>query len=116
MTNSARATVEKLFAALADRDLEAVGSVYGDDAELVRYDGVAKGRDEIQAFYGRYLTNHKGYELDQIVDFRAVDDVALWDAMVKTDAGILMTYHVAIVDNENRLVRHVPTVRGYWGQ
>ena len=43
-------------------------------------------------------------------------DVVLWDAMVTTDAGKLLTYDVAIVDDEGAIVRHVPTIRGYWGK
>ncbi len=115
MSNDARATVEKLLAALAEGDLDTVAALYAHDAELVRYDGAAKGPAEIQAFYERYLANHGRYDLEQIVDFRAVDDVVIWDALVDTDAGQLMSYDVAILDDTGRIARHVPAIRGYFG-
>jgi len=115
MSHDARTTVEELLAALAVGDLDTVGSLYADDAELVRYDGAARGRSEIQAFYTGYLANHGRYELDRIVDFRAVDDVVLWDALVTTDEGKLMSYDVAILDDAGLILRHVPAIRGYWG-
>ena len=40
----------------------------------------------------------------------------IWDALVSTDEGMLMTYDVVILDDEGRITRHVPTIRGYWGR
>ena len=115
MAEGARDLVERLYAALHGRDLDAVRSLYASEGELVRYDGVARGAEDIAGFYGRYLDNHGSYELDQIVEFRAIDDVVIWDALVRTDEGVLMTYDVAILDDSGRFVRHVPAIRGYWG-
>ena len=115
MSEGARELIERLHAGLEGRDLATVVSLYSADAELVRYDGAARGPEEIGAFYGRYLDNHGTYILDQIVEFRSIDDVVLWDAMVNTDEGVLMTYDVAILDDDGLIVRHVPTMRGYWG-
>lgn len=112
----ARAMVEQLYGVLGTGVLEELAGVYAPDAELVRYDGAARGRDEIQEFYGRYLSNHGSYLLRDITQFRAFDDVVLWDAVVETDAGSLMTSDVAIVANDGRIARHVPAIRGYWGQ
>lgn len=111
-----RAIVDELHRALAARDLDAVRALYAEAAELVRYDGAANGRDQIGSFYGRYLDNHGAYDLRSIDQFRSEDDVVLWDASVDTDEGVLLTFDVAIVDDAGLIVRHVPTVRGYWGQ
>ena len=116
MTIDARAIVDGLHAALGARDLDAALDLYGEDAEIVRYDGSAKGADEIRGFYGRYVENHGRYDLDRIVDFRHVDDVVLWDALVNTNAGVLETYDVVILDDAGKISRHVPGIRGYWGQ
>ncbi len=115
MRNGARALVERLLGALGEGDLDTVGALYAYDAELVRYDGAAKGPLNIQGFYGRYLANHGRYDLEKIVEFRAVDDVVIWDALIDTDAGKLMTYDVVILDGAGRIARHVPAIRGYWG-
>ena len=116
MTEHARLVVEKLHAALGAKDLDAIVSLYADDAELIRYDGAATGRESIREFYDRYLANHGAYDLDRIVEFRAFDDVMLWDAMISADEGMLMTYDVAILDDDGLIERHVPTIRGYWGK
>lgn len=115
MTGRAREIVEQLHAALATVDLDTVASLYAADAELVRYDGAAVGPEEIKAFYGRYLANHGNYELDRIVEFRHFSDVVLWDALISADEGMLMTYDVLIMNDDGLIVRHVPTIRGYWG-
>jgi len=116
MTEQARQIVERLHAALATSDLDTVASVYASESELVRYDGAAIGPEQIREFYERYLANHGTYELDQIVEFRCFDDVVLWDAIVSVDEGMLMTYDVAILDDDGLISRHVPTIRGYWGR
>ncbi len=116
MTTDAHGMVEQLFAALGGGDLGSIGALYAPDAELVRYDGAATGTDEIIGFYERYLANHGHYDLDHIVEFRSFDDVVIWDALVSTDEGMLMTYDVVILDDEGRITRHVPTIRGYWGR
>lgn len=115
METNARGLVEALYDALAGAQLSAIASLYAADAELVRYDGAAKGPDEIGAFFGRYLATHGQYKLDRIVDFRSVDDVILWDAMVETNVGLLMTYDVVILNKDGQILRHVPATRGYWG-
>lgn len=115
MAGDARSVVDRLFEALAARDLDAVAALYASDADVVRYDGAAAGLDEIQVFYGRYLETHGQYSLDQIVQFATVDDVVIWDAMVSTDHGKLLTYDVAILDDAGAIKRHIPTIRGYWG-
>lgn len=111
-----RKIVERLHAGLDAGDLDAVAGLYADDAELVRYDGAARGPAEIRDFYERYLANHGTYTLDRIVEFRAVDDVVIWDALVLTDEGVMMTYDVMILDDDDRIERHVPAIRGYWGR
>ena len=115
MSTDARATVDQLYTAFGAADLDAIVALYADDAVLVRHDGRAHGPAEIRGFWERYLGNHKPYELDHIVAFRHEDDVVLWDAMVTTDAGKLLTYHVAILTADGRFTRHVPLIRGYWG-
>ena len=107
--------VGRLFEALAARDLDAVAALYAPDADVVRYDGAAVGVDEIRTFYERYLENHGQYSLDQIVQFANLDDVVIWDAMVSTDHGKLLTYDVAILDDHGAILRHIPAIRGYWG-
>ena len=116
MADTARALVERLHSALERRDLDVVGALYAPAGEVIGYDGVARGPQEITEFYGRYLDNHGRYELDRIVEFRAIDDMVLWDSMVLTDEGVLMTYDVAILDDAGLIVRHIPAIRGYWGR
>ena len=111
----ANALVDRLYVALAAGDLDAIVSLYDAEAVIVRHDGAVQGADGIRGFWQRYLANHQPYELDQIVAFRAEHDIVLWDAIVTTDAGKLLTYHVATVGADGAMTRHVPLIRGYWG-
>ncbi len=116
MVAHGRTHVEELYAALAASAFERAAELYADDGELVRYDGAARGRPQIREFFERSTANHGSYRLREISQFRAIDDVVLWDALVDTDHGILMTSDVAIVDADGNFARHIPAIRGYWGQ
>ena len=111
----ARAMLDGLYEALASADLDAIVALYAPDAVIVRHDGAVQGHDAIRGFWDRYLANHRPYELDQIVAFRHEHDVVLWDAIVTTDAGKLLTYHVVVLGGDGTIQRHVPLIRGYWG-
>jgi ketosteroid isomerase-like protein len=115
MPADAQALVDQLYAAFAAVDLDAIEALYETDAVIVRHDGSVQGRPEIRAFWERYLSNHQPYELDQIVAFRHEHDIVLWDAIVTTDAGKLLTYHVVVLAEDGAVTRHVPLIRGYWG-
>jgi len=115
MTVDARAMVDRLYEALSRHDAKAVVELYADDAVVVRHDGAVEGRDAIQGFWERYLDHNRPYELDHIVAFRHEHDIALWDAMITTEAGKLLTYDVAVLDDSGAITRHVPLIRGYWG-
>ncbi|TDQ46907.1 nuclear transport factor 2 family protein [Actinorugispora endophytica] len=52
---AARELFRRHTAALAARDLDRVVANYEEDAVIVRFDTVARGRAEIRAFFDRYL-------------------------------------------------------------
>ena len=115
MSIDARSLVDSLYTALSAVDLDALVGLYDADAVIVRHDGSVKGADGVRGFWEQYLSNHRPYVLDQIVAFRHEHDVVLWDAIVTTDAGKLLTYHVVTLDDAGKITRHVPLIRGYWG-
>ena len=106
---------ESYYRALKAKDLPALGALYTEDAEVIRYDGCAKGREEIQEFFKDWIAKYGRIELRSIDDMRQVDDVALWDATVDTKLGLLQTYDVALLGPNGLIRRHVPSVRGFWG-
>lgn len=103
------------YQALSARDLSALVQLYSDDAEVIRYDGSAKGHDQIRKFFESWINRWGHFSLKTIDDMRVVDDLALWDATVDTQLGVLLTYDVVILDADGRIHRHVPSVRGFWG-
>ena len=101
---------------LADGDARRLTMLYADGAEIVRYDGVADTTEAIAEYYRNYLDRHPGIKLNQIDAFRRAGDVLLWDAVLDSDAGVLQTVEVMILDDDGRISRHIPGFRGYWGR
>ena len=109
------AFVDRFYELLMAGDIDGVLGLYSDDAEIVRYDGVADNPGSISAYFRNYLMHHPGFTLRLVDPLREENDVLMWDALVDTDNGTLMTVHVIVFDDDGRVRRHIPGVRGYWG-
>ena len=110
-----RLFVDRYYELLAAGDVDRLAMLYADEAEIVRYDGVARTPGEIHSYFGDYLGKRPGLKLRQIDQLRRAEDVLLWDAMLDSDAGVLQTVEVMILDEDGRIRRHIPGFRGYWG-
>ncbi|MDH3300362.1 MAG: nuclear transport factor 2 family protein [Acidimicrobiia bacterium] len=108
--------VNELTEALAARDVERAIRLYAADAEVVRYEGVAKGTDEIRAFLIGFLSGYERFELISIDQVQRSDDMVVYDSSNETGAGVLQTINVLQLDNDGLITRHVPLIRGYWGK
>jgi ketosteroid isomerase-like protein len=113
--SNAENVVRRYHELLGLGDLQGWLGMYSDDAEIVRYDGVARNRDEFERYFTEHLGRHPGYQLRQIDRIREADDVLMWDALVETEHGVAQFFHVVIRDDDGRFHRHVPGMRGYWG-
>lgn len=113
--SQAETVIARYYELLSQGDLDGVLAMYTDDAEIVRYDGVATTRDELRQYFEGHRARHPGIRLRQIVQVREADDVLMWDALVDTDHGIAQVVHVVILDEDGRFRRHIPGMRGYWG-
>lgn len=107
--------IERYYELLASGDVDELLTMYAEDAEIVRYDGVATTTAELRHYFEQHLERHPGLRLRQIVQVREADDVLMWDALVDTDNGIAQMVHVVILDDDGRFRRHIPGMRGYWG-
>lgn len=116
MPMAGRDLVDTYYARLAEGDVAGLVAMYGDGAEIVRYDGVAGTPQAIGDYFTGFLDRHRAAHLRSIDQWREADDVIMWDALVDTEAGILQTVHVVVVDDDGLIRRHIPGVRGYWGQ
>ncbi|MCP5027256.1 MAG: nuclear transport factor 2 family protein [Actinomycetia bacterium] len=96
-------------------DLHALTEMYSSDAQVVSHSRSAVGRDQIGAMHKRSLENHGRYEVFSIDQFSSAGDLIMWDATVQTEAGLLQTTHVVVLDRDGLIQYHVPGVRGYWG-
>ncbi|MFW2332508.1 nuclear transport factor 2 family protein [Ilumatobacter sp.] len=108
--------VDRFYALLGSGDVDGVVDLYAPDGEIVRYDGVADTRDQIAAYFRGHLGRHPGFSLRSIDQLREADDVLMWDALVDTDHGVLQTMHVVVFTDDGAIHRHIPGLRGYWGQ
>jgi len=108
--------VDRFYTLLESGDVEGVAGLYAADGEVIRYDGVADTPDEIAAYFTDYLGRHPGFALRSVDQLREVDEVVMWDALIDTDNGILQTVHVVVFADDGSIHRHIPGIRGYWGQ
>lgn len=113
--DSATRLIHRLYELLGEGDVERASMLYAPDAEIIRYDGVATSLAEIKAFWSRVLDAFPGAKLHSLDRVRAADDVIMWDALIDTHVGVLQTVDVVIVDDEGRISRHIPGIRGFWG-
>lgn len=96
-------------------DVDALVEYYAADAEVVRFLGVARGRDEIRAYLIGLLGAHQGYELVSLDQFQQSGESLMWEATVNTAAGPLQVYDVLVFNEEGKILRQFPGLQGYWG-
>ncbi len=108
--------VDRFYALLGSGDVDGLVGLYAGDGEVIRYDGVADTPDQIAEYFRDHLGHHPGFTLRSIDQLREADDVLMWDALVDTDHGVLQTVHVVVFDGDGAIHRHIPGIRGYWGQ
>jgi len=115
MEVSGRELVDRFGKLMADGDVESLAYLYAPDAKVVRFQGMASGRDEIKQLLAASREGHGRYDVVSIDQFQHVGDVLMWDATVETRLGPLQTTHVVFLNDEGLILRHVPGIRGYWG-
>ena len=115
MTGPGRALVDEFGSAMATGDVDRLVSLYAPTAQVLSFRTAAVGRDEIRSRYERTLANHGHYLVRSVDQFRDAGALVMWDSTVDTEPGILQTSHVVTLDDDGRIVFHVPQIRGYWG-
>lgn len=110
-----RSLIDRYYELLGACDVAGLTGLYGDGAQIVRFDQVAATSDEIAAFLDAFLRRHRNCSLRSIDQFRETDDIVMWDAMLDTDDGVLQSTHVVVLATDGTIHRHIPHVRGYWG-
>lgn len=106
---------ERRVAALSAGDVDSLVADYADDAEVVRFTGVARGPDEIRAYLVGLLSAHRRFDLISLDQFQETDESLMWEATVDTAAGPLQVYEVLVFNNEGNIWREFPGLHGYWG-
>ncbi len=108
--------VDQYLEALAAGELEAVVGLYSDDARIVSFEGVAEGPEQIRALISEFLSPYDRFDLVSIDQLQATSDLITWDATMETGAGLMQVTNVIVLDGEGKIVRHVPSIRGFWGK
>ncbi len=96
-------------------DVESLVSQYADDAEVVRFLGVARGPAEIRAYLVGLLTAHRSYRLVSLDQMQDSAPSLIWEATVETAAGSVQVYDVLVFNEDGQIWREFPGVQGYWG-
>jgi hypothetical protein len=101
---------------LKNGDVDGALEMYADDAEVIRFLGVARGKAEIGAYLTGYLAASGRFELISLDQFLEADNVVLWEATVDTAVGAAQIYDVVILDDAGLIKREFPGLHGYWGR
>jgi hypothetical protein len=116
MARSSREFVEHILKLRGERQVSELVALYAADAAIVRYEGVARGTEELRAFTTGFLSAHGRFDLVTIDALTECEDVILFDATVETSVGLLQITEVIVLDEHGSIRRHVPGLRGYWGK
>ena len=100
---------------MSNGDTEALLAMFANDAEVVRFPGIARGKDEIRAYLVGLLSAHGRYQMVSLDQVQEGSDSVIWEATVETKAGPLQSYGVMTLDADGKIVRHFPGIQGYWG-
>jgi hypothetical protein len=85
-------------------DLEGLLGQYHEDAVLLRFDRVVRGKDALREHYGAYLATHPRFkELLQVVD---TEDLVSYQAVIEQGEEEHRAYGTILTRGE-RIVRHV---------
>ena len=112
----ARELFDKRMELLSAGDVAGVLEQYADDAEVVRFVGVARGKTEIGAFLTGYLAAHGQFDLISLDQFIETEDAVMWEATVSTANGAARVFDAMLLDESGRIRREFPGVHGYWGR
>ena len=113
---AARELFDRRMELLSAGDIAGLLEQYADDAEVVRFLGVARGKDEIRAYLTGYLAAHGHFDLVSLDQFLETEDAVLWEATVDTANGAARVEDVMILDESGRIRREFPGLHGYWGR
>ncbi len=114
LKQSAMDVIDRYVDALVRGDVDDVLALYADDAEIIRYEGVARGA-AIRPFVEELTASRRDGRLMSIDRLAAGPDTIAWDATIETEHGPLQTSDVFVLSESGTIRRHVPTLRGYWG-
>ena len=116
MTTRGTELIDSYYSTLAAANVDALVEMYSADALVIRFDGTATGTAEILDFFSKMYAEHGLYELHTLDQVTESGDVLMWDALVTTANGIVQTTEVLVLDSDDKIRRHIPGFRGYWGK
>lgn len=112
----ARELFDRRMELLSAGDVAGLVEQYADDAEVVRFLGVARGKQEIRSFLTGYLAAHGRFDLISLDQFLETEDAVMWEATVDTANGAARVFDVMMLDENGRIRREFPGLHGYWGR
>ena len=112
-TESALGVINRYLSGLFEGRAADVVGLYGADAEVIRYDGVARDGG-IDSFVDELTQSRLGGNLISIDRLAAGQDTIAWDATIETSEGPIQTSDVFVLSPDGSILRHVqsPAVTG----
>ncbi|HLZ62196.1 MAG TPA: nuclear transport factor 2 family protein [Ktedonosporobacter sp.] len=89
-----RAFYQRQIEALETYDLKTIRAQYDENATLVNYNEVIKGREAIANYFKSYLASLGFLKLKSTDRFMETDDSIFFEATVETQLGVAQVYDV----------------------
>jgi hypothetical protein len=107
--NDLLALFDRQVEALHHNDLEGVLSNYRDDAVLVRFDAVGRGKTELRTMLGEYLALRP--QTLNLVALQASDDVISYEADMSIGGNAVKTYGTLVL-RDGKIWRQTAIIAG----
>ena len=85
---------------LLDKDVEnLIDKHYHDDAVMVSFDHIVRGKDELKAYYTQFL---KSVTIERVIStdkFTETEDALMFEATVQTNHGVIKTFDALVLES-----------------
>jgi hypothetical protein len=99
-TTAGRTFYDRQVGYLKAKDVDGlVDNHYNDDAVLVRFDSVIKGKDALKQFFHQYVEMLGDIEVESTDQFAETEDTIFFEATVKSKLGRAQVYDAWVLKN-----------------
>lgn len=85
---------------LLDKDVESlVEKHYHDNAVIVSFDHIVRGKDEIKTYFNQFLNSVTIERVISIDNFTEIEDTVMFEATVDSNHGLIKTFDALVLES-----------------